>query len=65
MDGPNGIPVTRFTVYSLLSIYAQSDDEKLEFDYNSGNTSILGNRYTSQGEITKQVKLSVIISCAY
>lgn len=35
---PNGIPVTRFT---LQSIYAQSDDEKLEFEYESGNTSIL------------------------
>jgi len=35
---PNGIPVTRFT---LQSIYAQSDDEKLEFDYESGNMSIL------------------------
>lgn len=35
---PNGIPVTRF---SLNSIYAQSDDEKLEFEYESGNTNIL------------------------
>lgn len=35
---PNGIPITRFT---LQSIYAQSDDEKLEFDYESGNASIL------------------------
>jgi len=34
----NGIPVTRFT---LQSIYAQSDDEKLEFEYESGNTNIL------------------------
>jgi hypothetical protein len=34
----NGIPVTRFT---LQSIYAQSDDEKLEFEYESGNTIIL------------------------
>lgn len=41
---PNGIPVTRFT---LLSIYAQSDDEKLEFDYESGNTSILVSHYTA------------------
>lgn len=39
---PNGIPVTRFT---LQSIYAQSDDEKLEFDYESGNTSILVSHY--------------------
>ncbi|XVF26379.1 hypothetical protein REPUB_Repub14bG0010700 [Reevesia pubescens] len=35
---PNGIPVTHFT---LQSIYAQSDDEKLEFEYESGNTNIL------------------------
>ena len=35
---PNGIPVTRFT---LQSIYAQRDDEKLEFEYESGNTNIL------------------------
>lgn len=34
----NGIPVTRFT---LQSIYAQSDDEKLEFECESGNTNIL------------------------
>ncbi|KAJ6931930.1 mitotic spindle checkpoint protein MAD1-like isoform X1 [Populus alba x Populus x berolinensis] len=34
----NGIPVTRFT---LQSVYAQSDDEKLEFEYESGNTNIL------------------------
>lgn len=35
---PDGIPVTRFT---LQSIYAQNDDEKLEFEYESGNTNIL------------------------
>lgn len=35
---PDGIPVTRFT---LLSIYASSDDEKLQFDYESGNTNIV------------------------
>ncbi|TKY53850.1 Mitotic spindle checkpoint protein MAD1 [Spatholobus suberectus] len=34
----NGISVTRFT---LQSIYAQNDDEKLEFEYESGNTNIL------------------------
>lgn len=34
----DGIPVTHFT---LQSIYAQSDDEKLEFEYESGNTNIL------------------------
>lgn len=35
---PDGIAVTRFI---LQSIYAQSDDEKLEFEYESGNTNIL------------------------
>ncbi|OMO95515.1 Spindle assembly checkpoint component Mad1 [Corchorus capsularis] len=49
---PNGIPVTRFT---LQSIYAQSDDEKLEFEYESGNTNILANDYTRQREISQQV----------
>ena len=34
---PDGIPVTRFT---LQSIYAQADDERLEFEYESGNTNI-------------------------
>lgn len=34
----DGIPVTRFT---LQSIYAQSDEEKLQFEYESGNTNIL------------------------
>lgn len=34
----DGIHVTRFI---LQSIYAQSDDEKLEFEYESGNTNIL------------------------
>ena len=38
---PNGIPVTRFT---LQSIYAQNDEEKLEFEYESGNTNILVSR---------------------
>ncbi|XP_006584135.1 mitotic spindle checkpoint protein MAD1-like isoform X3 [Glycine soja] len=47
----NGIPVTRFT---LQSIYAQSDDEKLEFEYESGNTNILANHYTSQPEVSRQ-----------
>ncbi|QCD95590.1 mitotic spindle assembly checkpoint protein MAD1 [Vigna unguiculata] len=49
---PNGIPVTRFT---LQSIYAQSDDEKLEFEYESGNTNILANDYTSLTEVSGQV----------
>lgn len=53
---PNGIPVTWFTVYSLLSIYAQSDDEKLAFDYNSGNTSILVSGYVYSFHVV-QLKL--------
>ncbi|KAA8545413.1 hypothetical protein F0562_020197 [Nyssa sinensis] len=52
----DGIPVTRFT---LQSIYAQSDDEKLEFEYESGNTSILANNYTSQPEISHQVEIFI------
>ncbi|GKE05473.1 hypothetical protein Tco_1397491 [Tanacetum coccineum] len=36
----DGIPVTRFT---LQSIYAQSEDEKLQFEYESGNINILKN----------------------
>ncbi|KAK1552952.1 hypothetical protein Q3G72_026290 [Acer saccharum] len=53
---PNGIPVTRFT---LQSIYAQSDDEKLEFEYESGNTNILVNDYTSQREISRQIEIFI------
>ncbi|XVF23150.1 hypothetical protein REPUB_Repub13aG0012800 [Reevesia pubescens] len=53
---PNGIPVTHFT---LQSIYAQSDDEKLEFEYESGNTNILANDYTAQSEISHQVDIFV------
>lgn len=34
----DGSPVTRFTLHS---IYAQSDDEKLQFEYESGNTNII------------------------
>jgi len=52
----DGIPVTRFT---LQSIYAQSDDEKLQFEYESGNTNILANDYTSQPEISRQVEIFV------
>lgn len=52
----DGIPVTRFI---LQSIYAQSDDEKLEFEYESGNTSIIANSYTSQPEISNQVVIFV------
>ncbi|CAN4108209.1 unnamed protein product [Withania somnifera] len=50
---PDGIAVTRFV---LQSIYAQSDDEKLEFEYESGNTNIVTNKYTSQLEISQQVE---------
>ncbi|KAI5414351.1 mitotic spindle checkpoint protein MAD1 [Lathyrus oleraceus] len=53
---PNGIPVTRFT---LQSIYAQSDDEKLEFEYESGNTNILVNHYTSQPDVSRQVDIFI------
>ncbi|KAJ4717622.1 mitotic spindle checkpoint protein MAD1 [Melia azedarach] len=52
----NGIPVTHFT---LQSIYAQGDDEKLEFEYESGNTNILVNDYASQPEISRQVDIFV------
>ncbi|WCJ18702.1 mitotic checkpoint family protein [Euphorbia peplus] len=52
----NGIPVTRFT---LQSIYALSDDEKLEFEYESGSTNILANAYTSQSEIARQVDIFI------
>nr|DAD38862.1 TPA_asm: hypothetical protein HUJ06_013184 [Nelumbo nucifera] len=53
---PNGIPVTRFT---LQSIYALSDDEKLEFDYESGNTNILASDYASQPEISQQIEIFI------
>ncbi|GAV63305.1 LOW QUALITY PROTEIN: MAD domain-containing protein [Cephalotus follicularis] len=53
---PNGIPVTRFT---LQSIYAQNGDEKLEFEYESGNTNIMANNYTSQREISQQVEIFI------
>lgn len=52
----DGIPVTRFT---LQSIYAQSDDEKLQFEYESGNTKILGNNYTQQPDISHQVEIFI------
>eukprot|EP00258_Populus_trichocarpa_P019654 XP_006385088.2 mitotic spindle checkpoint protein MAD1 isoform X2 [Populus trichocarpa] len=52
----NGIPVTRFT---LQSVYAQSDDEKLEFEYESGNTNILANDYTSQPDISRQADIFI------
>ncbi|CAO1942482.1 unnamed protein product [Urochloa humidicola] len=52
----NGIPVTRFI---LQSVYAQSDDEKLEFDYESGSTNIVVNDYTSEQEIAQQVDVFI------
>ncbi|KAL6545686.1 hypothetical protein OROGR_009560 [Orobanche gracilis] len=36
---PDGIPVTQFTLHS---IYASNDNEKLQFEYESGNTTIVG-----------------------
>ncbi|KAH0784613.1 hypothetical protein KY290_004211 [Solanum tuberosum] len=53
---PDGIAVTRFI---LQSIYAQSDEEKLEFEYESGNTNILTTKYTSQPEISQQVEIFI------
>ncbi|KAI4342227.1 hypothetical protein MLD38_026875 [Melastoma candidum] len=53
---PNGIPVTQFTLHS---IYALHDDEKLEFEYESGNVTILPNGYTSQPEISRQIGMFV------
>ncbi|KAK4798871.1 hypothetical protein SAY86_024236 [Trapa natans] len=53
---PNGIPVTRFT---LQSIYAQSDEEKLEFEYESGNLSVVVNAYSSQPDISQQVGIFI------
>lgn len=53
---PNGIHVTRFT---LQSVYAQTDDEKLEFLYESGSTNIVVNGYTSQHEIAQQVDIFI------
>ncbi|KAM3353011.1 hypothetical protein ACQJBY_024281 [Aegilops geniculata] len=53
---PNGIHVTRFT---LQSVYAQTDDEKLEFLYESGSTNIVVNGYTSHHEIAQQVDIFI------
>ncbi|XP_031382416.1 mitotic spindle checkpoint protein MAD1 isoform X2 [Punica granatum] len=53
---PNGIPVTRFT---LQSIYAQNNEEKLEFEYESGNIAILPNAYSSQPDISQQVGIFI------
>lgn len=59
----DGIPVTRFT---LQSIYAQSDDEKLQFEYESGNTNILVSCtmvYTLQFFWSAVFKQTMILSC--
>ncbi|KAL3620766.1 coiled-coil domain-containing protein mad1 [Castilleja foliolosa] len=53
---PDGIPVTRFTLHS---IYAMNDDEKLQFEYESGNTNIVANEYASQPEISRQVDIFI------
>ncbi|XP_030539237.1 mitotic spindle checkpoint protein MAD1 [Rhodamnia argentea] len=52
----NGIPVTRFT---LLSIYAQNDEEKLEFEYESGNVTILANDFSAHSEISRQIGIFI------
>ncbi|KAL8487258.1 hypothetical protein ACS0TY_023798 [Phlomoides rotata] len=52
----DGIPVTRFTLHS---IYAMSEDEKLQFEYESGNTNIVVNEYTSHPEISRQVDIFI------
>ncbi|CAA2963715.1 mitotic spindle checkpoint MAD1 [Olea europaea subsp. europaea] len=52
----DGIPVTRFTLHS---IYAQSDNEKLEFEYESGNMNFLANEYASHPELSRQVEVFI------
>ncbi|XP_031473659.1 mitotic spindle checkpoint protein MAD1 [Nymphaea colorata] len=52
----DGIPVTMFT---LQSIYAQTEEEKLEFEYESGNTTIVTNGYTLQPDISQQVEIFI------
>ncbi|XP_073028375.1 mitotic spindle checkpoint protein MAD1 isoform X1 [Primulina eburnea] len=52
----DGIPVTRFVLHS---IYAMSDEEKLEFEYESGNTKLIVNAYTRQPEISRQVEIFI------
>ncbi|KAL6329237.1 hypothetical protein AAG906_014847 [Vitis piasezkii] len=51
--------LSAYDTFNLQSIYAQSDDEKLEFEYESGNTNILANAYTSQPEISQQVEIFI------
>ncbi|KAL6545685.1 hypothetical protein OROGR_009559 [Orobanche gracilis] len=58
---PDGIPVTRFTLHS---IYASNDNEKLQFEYESGNTTIVVsgrevNDYASQPDISRQVDIFI------
>ncbi|KZV48188.1 hypothetical protein F511_20321 [Dorcoceras hygrometricum] len=52
----DGIPVTRFILHS---IYAMSDEEKLVFEYESGNTNLTVNAYTMQPEISRQVDIFI------
>lgn len=47
-----GMTVTLFT---LQSIYAQSDEEKLEFQFESNQMNLVANEYTSSPEITRMV----------
>eukprot|EP00252_Welwitschia_mirabilis_P012081 TRINITY_DN2687_c0_g1_i1.p1 TRINITY_DN2687_c0_g1~~TRINITY_DN2687_c0_g1_i1.p1 ORF type:complete len:732 (-),score=215.20 TRINITY_DN2687_c0_g1_i1:240-2435(-) len=53
---PSGIPITLFT---LQSIYAQNDEEKLEFVFESGNMDIKINDYTRQAEIEREIKVFI------
>lgn len=57
----DGIPVTRFT---LQSIYAQSDDEKLQFEYESGNTKILVRWYLCYISNCPQVLREIESKCS-
>lgn len=52
----DGIPATRFILHS---IYAMTDEEKLEFEYESGNTKLTVNAYTMQPEISRQVEIFI------
>ncbi|KAK1288195.1 hypothetical protein QJS10_CPB19g00093 [Acorus calamus] len=45
--------------FTLQSIYAQTDDEKLEYEYESGNMNIIINEYASQREILQQVEIFI------
>jgi len=52
-DSSTQMPVTVFT---LQSIYAQSDDDKLLFQLNSGRMDMLANDYTTSPELERQVR---------